>query len=55
MSPRALAGAKPTVLDELGRVVDPEHETEASAEIFNDLLMKKSLHPMAPLRSGRWA
>ena len=42
------------MLDELGRVVDPEHETEATAEIFNDLLMEKSLHPVAPLLSGRW-
>ena len=49
-----LVGAKPTVLDELGRVVDPERETEATADIFNELLMEKSVHPVAPLLSGRW-
>ena len=49
-----LVGAKPTVLDALGRVVDPERETEATAEIFNELLMEKSVRPVAPLLSGRW-
>jgi hypothetical protein len=49
-----LVGARPTVFDELGHVVDPEQETEATAEIFNDLLMEKSLHPVAPLLAGRW-
>jgi len=32
----------------------PEQETEATAEIFNDLQMEKSVHPIAPLLSGQW-
>ena len=49
-----LVGAKTTVLDTLGDVVDPEQETEATAEIFKDLQMEKSVRPIAPLLSGRW-
>lgn len=49
-----LIGASGDVAGELGLKLDAEHETEATAEIFRDLGLEKSLHPVAPLFEGRW-
>jgi hypothetical protein len=50
-----LIGASPDVEEELGLRLNPERETEATAEIFNDLRIEKSVHPLAPLFKGKWA
>jgi hypothetical protein len=47
-------GARQDVFAELGVQLNPEHETEATAEIFNDLKMERSLHPLTPLFKGKW-
>lgn len=39
---------------DLGVELDPEKETEQSAEILSDLRMRKSRHPIEPLLSGEW-
>jgi hypothetical protein len=49
-----LVGARQDVFAELGLELNPEHETEATAEIFNDLKMERSLHPLTPLFKGKW-
>lgn len=38
-----------------GAHLDPEHESEATAEIFTDLRLEQSLHPVEPLLRGKWA
>jgi hypothetical protein len=38
----------------LGVRLSPRHETEATAEIFTELRMEKSLHPVGPLLEGKW-
>jgi hypothetical protein len=48
-----LVGARQNVFSELGLQLNPEHETEATAEIFNDLKMEPSLHPLTPLVQGQ--
>jgi hypothetical protein len=40
--------------EELGIELHPEPETEWSADIFNDLRMEKSRHPIEPLFTGEW-
>ena len=49
-----LVGARQDVFAELALQLNPEHETEATAEIFNDLKMERSLHPLTPLFKGNW-
>jgi hypothetical protein len=49
-----LIGADEDVFDELGVRLDPQHETIETAEIFNDLRMERSAHPLKPLFEGRW-
>jgi hypothetical protein len=49
-----LIGASDDVSGELGLELDAEHETEATAEIFRDLKLEKSLHPVRPLLKGEW-
>jgi len=49
-----LVGARRDISAELGVELIPEHETEATAEIFNDLKLERSLHPLAPLFEGKW-
>jgi len=49
-----LVGTRQDVFAELGLQLNPEHETEATAEIFNDLKMERSLHPLTPLFKGKW-
>lgn len=50
-----LIGASRDVEEELGIRLDAERETQATAEIFNDLKMEKSVHPLTPLFKGNWA
>ncbi len=49
-----LIGACDDVSGELALKLNAEHETEATAEIFRDLGLEKSLLPVAPLCKGRW-
>lgn len=50
-----LIGAKEDVGDELGIDLNAQNETAATAEIFNDLRLRKSEHPTEPLFEGHWA
>jgi hypothetical protein len=50
-----LIGARQDVFAELGIQLDSRHETEATADIFSDLRMEKTLHPITPLLAGKWA
>jgi hypothetical protein len=49
-----LIGADDDVFEELGVRLDPQHETIETAEIFNDLRMERTAHPLKPLFEGRW-
>ena len=49
-----LVGAKPEVARTLGIELNPEHETLAIAEIFTDLRMEQTIHPLRPLLDGTW-
>jgi hypothetical protein len=49
-----LVGARKDIFAELGLELTPENETEATAEIFSDLKMERSLHPLKPLFEGKW-
>jgi hypothetical protein len=49
-----LIGADEDVFEELGVRLDPQHETLETAELFNDLRMERSEHPLRPLFEGRW-
>ena len=49
-----LIGADEDVRGELGISLDPEHETMDTAEIFRDLHMERSKHPLEPLFQGKW-
>lgn len=49
-----LIGASDNVEDELGIELDAQQETESTAEIINDLRMRKSRHPIEPLLTGEW-
>jgi hypothetical protein len=49
-----LIGADEDVFEELGVRLNPEHETIETAELFNDLRMERSEHPLKPLFHGRW-
>jgi hypothetical protein len=42
-------GATEDVSEELGLELETEDESEATAEIFNDLRLEKSEHPVEPL------
>jgi hypothetical protein len=50
-----LIGAAKDVRSELGIELDPQHESDASAGIFRDLKIERSVHPVEPLVSGKWA
>lgn len=50
-----LASASANVSRELGIELQRERETEATAEIFNDLKMEHDIHPKRPLFEGKWA
>jgi hypothetical protein len=47
-------GARTNVAEELGLDLEPAHETAATAEIFRELKLEPSLHPLAPLFEGKW-
>jgi hypothetical protein len=49
-----LIAASDDVQAELGIELDPQHETESTAEIFNDLRLRKREHPIQPLFEGEW-
>jgi hypothetical protein len=49
-----LVGAKQDVEAELGVRFDVERESETTADIFDDLLMERSVHPVGPFVEGRW-
>ena len=49
-----LVGARPDVARTLGIELNAEHETLATAEIFTDLRMEQSIHPLRPLLEGTW-
>ena len=49
-----LIGASADIKAELGVELDPATETEDTAEILNDLKMRKSRHPIEPLFTGEW-
>jgi len=48
-----LIGAKRSI-SALGLRLPPRRETEATAEIFTELRMERSLHPVGPLLEGKW-
>jgi hypothetical protein len=49
-----LIASSEDVKSELGIELDPQHETESTAEILNDLRLRKREHPLEPLFSGKW-
>ena len=49
-----LIGASADISQELGIELNPSTETEDTAEILNDLRMRKSRHPIEPLFTGEW-
>lgn len=49
-----LIGAKGDAMRGLGIDLNPEVETEATAEIFRDLHLERDQHPTAPLFAGKW-
>jgi hypothetical protein len=49
-----LISAAEDVSEELGIDLHPENESVASADIFNDLKMERSVHPLKPLFKGEW-
>jgi hypothetical protein len=49
-----LVGAKQDVFAEPGVDLNPEHETQTTAEIFNDLKLERSLHSLTPMFKGKW-
>jgi hypothetical protein len=49
-----LIGADEDVFEELGVRLNPQHETLDTAELFNDLRMERTQHPLKPLFEGRW-
>jgi hypothetical protein len=49
-----LIGAGEDPSEELGVMLDPQRETLETAEIFNDLRVERSQHPLQPLFEGKW-
>lgn len=49
-----LIGAKEDPRKELGISLPTQKETEKSADIFSDLKLKRSEHPVKPLFEGKW-
>jgi hypothetical protein len=49
-----LIGAREDPEEELGLKLQPQSETEWTADIFKDLHMEKSEHPQEPLFKGQW-
>jgi hypothetical protein len=49
-----LIGSKEDVSRELGIELDTQEESEDTAEIFTDLKLERSKHPIQPLLTGEW-
>jgi hypothetical protein len=49
-----LVATRPGGLEELGISLDARQEDEETADIFTDLRLEKSLHPLTPLLKGTW-
>jgi hypothetical protein len=49
-----LIGAAADVKAELGIDLDPQRETERTAEIFRQLKLERDEHPVEPLFTGEW-
>jgi len=49
-----LIGANEHPDEELGISLEPEKETQASADVFRDLKLERDQHPTEPLFEGRW-
>lgn len=49
-----LVGASDDISEELGITLNAQEETAEKAEIFNDLRMRKTEHPIEPLFEGEW-
>lgn len=49
-----LVGAGRDVKRDLGVALDPEDESEGSADIFTRLRLAKGRHPIEPLLTGKW-
>ena len=49
-----LIGAARDVSEELGLELDPQRETEETAEVFNELRMERERHPVESLLKGEW-
>jgi hypothetical protein len=49
-----LIGASESPDEELGIQLNPEPESEWSADIFKDLHLERSRHPVEPLFTGEW-
>lgn len=47
-----LTGADEDVFEELGVRLDPQHETMKTAELYNELRMERTAHPLKPLFEG---
>lgn len=50
-----LIGASEDLSEELGVRLEKENENRNTAEIFKDLRMRRSEHPVKPLFEGEWA
>ena len=40
---------------ELDVVLDPQQETEETADLFKELRLAREEHPVEPLLAGKWA
>jgi hypothetical protein len=49
-----LIGAGSDVMRDLGIDMDPDDENEATADIFRQLRLSRSKHPIEPLLKGEW-
>jgi hypothetical protein len=49
-----IIGAGEDTSEELGVSLDPERETLETAEVFSDLRLERSQHPLQPLFEGKW-
>lgn len=50
-----LIGSTDDISEELDITLDTEKETEDTAEVFSDLHLRRSEHPVEPLFKGEWA
>ena len=50
-----LTGSAEDPGEDLGIDLSPERETEATADLFQELRLEKERHPVEPLLAGKWA